>query len=352
MSRGFSERLLDWHECYGRKDLPWQRDPTPYRVWVSEIMLQQTQVATVVPYFERFMARFPVIEKLAAAPLDEVLGLWSGLGYYARGRNLHKAAAILVRAHAADFPKDIDAVQSLPGIGRSTAGAILALSRNQRHPILDGNVKRVLCRHHAIDGWPGASAVSRELWALAERLTPDRRVDEYTQAIMDLGATVCARARPACDACPVSADCLAREQGRQAKLPAPKPRPPLPIRSVQMIMVRNVDDRVLLERRPPTGIWGGLWGFPECSPDQEPKAWANEHLGIKIGTAVRWPTLRHTFSHFHLDIEPVVVRHRPGGVRIMEGPERVWYNSRQPPDRGLAAPVRRLLDMLQSKTEE
>jgi A/G-specific adenine glycosylase len=216
--RNFATALLEWFETDGRKDLPWQRDPTPYRVWVSEIMLQQTQVATVVPYFEAFMRRFPDVRSLASAPLDEVLHLWSGLGYYARARNLQRAAQAIVARHGGGFPAAIEQVMDLPGIGRSTAGAILALSRGERHPILDGNVKRVLARCFGVEGYPGAPAVGRKLWALAEACTPDARAAEYTQAIMDLGATVCTRARPACLLCPVSAGCVARAQNTQHRL--------------------------------------------------------------------------------------------------------------------------------------
>ncbi|MGD8746674.1 MAG: A/G-specific adenine glycosylase, partial [Gammaproteobacteria bacterium] len=259
MNPGFARRVLDWFEVSGRHDLPWQIDPSPYRVWVSEIMLQQTQVATVIPYFERFIARFPAIRELADADLDEVLHLWSGLGYYARARNMHRAARTVCEHHGGRFPEAFDEVAALPGIGRSTAGAILALSLGQRHPILDGNVKRVLCRHEGLEGWPGRPAVEKALWEISDRLTPDDGVAEYTQAMMDLGATICRRGRPDCDRCPVSGDCVARSQGRQQELPTPRPRRERPLRRTHMLLISDPDGRVLLERREPSGIWGGLW---------------------------------------------------------------------------------------------
>ena len=284
--RPFAERLLAWFADHGRHDLPWQRDPSPYGVWVSEIMLQQTQVATVIPYYERFMARFPDLAALAEAPLDEVLAHWSGLGYYARARNLHRAARQAMAEHGGRLPETIDALQALPGIGRSTAGAILSLALGQRHPILDGNVKRVLARHAAVAGWPGKAAVQRTLWELAEARTPRRRVADYNQAMMDLGATLCTRARPACERCPVAADCRAREQGLQTDYPGPRPRRELPERQVQMLLVRDPQGRVLLERRPPQGVWGGLWCLPELATEADPLARCRER-GLRRPAAGR-----------------------------------------------------------------
>lgn len=240
----FAARLLRWYDRHGRKDLPWQRARTPYTVWVSEVMLQQTQVATVIPYFERFMARFPDVRTLADAPLDAVLAHWSGLGYYSRARNLHRAAQQIRDRHGGVFPEDMDAIAALPGIGRSTAGAILAQALGQRHAILDGNVKRVLTRHRAIAGWPGQSAVERRLWEIAEAETPHARVADYTQAIMDLGAMVCTRARPRCGACPVADDCAARAAGTVSRYPAPKPRKTLPVRQTRMLLVTNGEGEV------------------------------------------------------------------------------------------------------------
>ncbi|WJW75317.1 A/G-specific adenine glycosylase [Thiohalobacter sp. IOR34] len=348
MSGDFASRLLDWFDRHGRHDLPWQREPTPYRVWVSEIMLQQTQVTTVIPYYARFLQRFPSIEALATAAPDEVLHLWSGLGYYARARNLQHAAQQIVELHGGVFPTDFAAVEALPGIGRSTAGAILTLACGQRWPILDGNVKRVLARHRAVEGWPGRSAVLRQLWTLAEALTPRRRVAAYTQAIMDLGATLCRRARPDCAACPLAADCRARIEGRQAELPAPRPRRELPVRATRMLLLVNQGGEVLLQRRPPAGLWGGLWCLPEIDePQAAVEDWCLRRLGLRVAGVSAWPPLRHSFSHFHLDITPLRVSvAKDPALRVMEDGGRVWYNVRSPDARGLAAPVQRLLDRL------
>jgi len=345
----FAARLLGWHARHGRHDLPWQKRRTPYRVWVSEIMLQQTQVATVIPYYARFMARFPTLRALADAPLDEVLHLWTGLGYYARARNLHKAAQLIRDRHAGRFPKDLATVQGLPGIGRSTAGAILALATDQRHPILDGNVKRVLTRHGAVAGWPGDKKVEARLWTLAEALTPRRRVAEYTQAIMDLGATLCARSQPRCGECPVAADCRARRLGSQKRFPASKPRKAMPVRSTRMLLLLS-GDSVFLERRPPAGIWGGLWGFPEIAADADPRDWVRARFGAAPRSVRARPTLRHTFSHFHLDIEPLEIT-LPSATAVHDGEANRWQALGKPARLGLAAPVKRLLDGLVSSEE-
>jgi len=312
-------------------------------------MLQQTQVATVIPYYARFMARFPTLQVLADAPLDEVLHLWTGLGYYARARNLHRSAQLIRDRYAGRFPKDLDAVQELPGIGRSTAGAILALSADQRHPILDGNVKRVLTRHGAIAGWPGDKKVEARLWALAEALTPKRRVAEYTQAIMDLGATLCTRSQPRCAECPVAQDCKARKRGVQTRFPAAKPRKALPVRRTRMLLLL-MEGTVLLERRPPVGIWGGLWGFPEIAADADPRDWVRERLGIAPRSVRARDTLRHSFSHFHLDIEPMEIA-LPAAAAVHDREASRWQPLGRPIRLGLAAPVRRLLDGLASNEE-
>ena len=345
-TRSFSARVLAWFDRHGRKDLPWQIDPTPYRVWVSEIMLQQTQVATVIPYYQRFTARFPDVDALAGAPVDQVLHLWSGLGYYARARNLQRAACRIRDQHGGRFPLDIEAVAALPGIGRSTAGAILALAAGQRHAILDGNVKRVLARFHAVEGWPGRPEVERRLWQWAERHLPRRRIAEYTQAMMDLGATVCTRARPACERCPLVSECAAHRAGRESDYPAPKPRKTLPVRAVRMLMLCDQDGRVLLERRPPAGIWGGLWSFPELAPEQDIAEECRQTLRCRVRDVCVWPPFRHTFSHFHLDITPVYARVNGVALSVMEADDRVWYNTQTPDSRGLAAPVQRLLGEL------
>jgi A/G-specific adenine glycosylase len=342
----FAQRLLAWFEQHGRRDLPWQIEPTPYRVWVSEIMLQQTQVKTVIPYFERFVARFPDVATLARASLDEVLHHWSGLGYYARARHLHTTAQRLLQGHGGEFPTSVAAIADLPGIGRSTAGAILAFARGERHPILDGNVKRVLTRYHRVEGWPGQPAVARRLWAYAERHTPTQRVREYTQAIMDLGAMICTRTRARCTDCPVAPDCKARRQDCVAAYPAARPRAALPVRQTTFIILRNARGEVLLEQRPPAGLWGGLWGFPECPAGAEPGAWCDEYLRLRTGTPERWPVMRHSFTHFHLDIAPVCLPVLAPAPGLMESAERLWYNNDQPALIGLAAPVSALLQRL------
>jgi A/G-specific adenine glycosylase len=344
VSTDFARRVLRWFDRHGRRNLPWQRDVNAYRVWVSEIMLQQTQVATVIPYFERFMRRFPTVEALAAAPLDEVLHLWSGLGYYARARNLHRAAQQVCELYDGVFPGDLARVQALPGIGRSTAGAILSLAGGQCATILDGNVKRVLARCFGIEGWPGSSAVLKRLWQLAETLTPDGQVDHYNQAMMDLGATVCTRGRPACEACPLVDCCFAHATGRQRELPGRRPKKTLPQRAVRMLLVRDASGALLLERRPPAGIWGGLWCLPEVDCDADPLGWCHETLQQGAEITRHLETRRHTFSHFHLDIEPVEILLNGPGCGVLEASDRVWYNPQRPEDVGLAAPVARLID--------
>lgn len=338
----FATRILAWFDAHGRHDLPWQRPATPYRVWVSEVMLQQTQVATVIPYFERFMQRFPDIASLAAAEVDEVLHLWSGLGYYARGRNLHKAAAQLVAEHGGQMPDTLEAVMALPGIGRSTAGAILSLGLGQHQPILDGNVKRVLARYHGVPGWPGEAAVLKRLWQLSEQHTPAARCGDYNQAMMDLGATLCSRARPACARCPVQEGCRAHAEGAATGYPQPRPRRQQPQRLVHMLLLEQ-EGRLLLERRPPSGIWGGLWSLPECQPGDDWRAFCRHRFGLEPEAHREWPSLVHTFSHFQLTIVPIHARVRTVGGAVLEARETVWYNSRAPLTRGLAAPIERLL---------
>jgi A/G-specific adenine glycosylase len=343
----FAQQLLAWFDRHGRHDLPWQQDPTPYRVWVSEVMLQQTQVATVIPYFERFMGRFTDLRSLAEAPLDEVLAHWSGLGYYSRARNLHRAAQLIRDEHGGLFPESIEAVLTLPGIGRSTAGAILSLACGQHHPILDGNVKRVLSRFHAVEGWYGQREVGERLWQLAEAHTPQGRTADYTQAIMDLGATLCSRSRPACPACPVSAECEAHKQGRVTEFPGRKPRKPLPRKRTAMLLLQNSEGELLLERRPPSGIWGGLWSLPECPDDEDIAKWCREGLGLELVEAQRWEPLLHTFSHFQLEITPVQGRVKElAAVSIMEPAATLWYKTRSFNQLGLPAPVKRLLQRL------
>ncbi len=344
----FADKLLQWYDRCGRKALPWRRSPDSYRIWVSEIMLQQTQVASAVPYYRRFIARFPNVRALADASLDEVLHLWSGLGYYARARNLHKAARLLDRQFAGQFPPDIEDACGLPGVGRSTAGAILAFAYGQRHPILDANVKRVLTRYHRVPGWPGRRRVENELWELARRHTPTTRVGDYTQAIMDLGATVCRRVDPRCDACPLNTACAAYLAGDAHAYPAPGPRRKKPIRTVAMIMIQN-HRSVLLVRRPPAGVWGGLWAFPECGSGEDVRSAIEGRYGIAIEIAPHWDVLRHSFSHYHLDITPVPARLAKPSPCIMENRDLVWYKPSHPDRRGLAAPVKTLVNQLRQK---
>jgi A/G-specific adenine glycosylase len=348
---GFAERLLAWYDREGRKDLPWQRDRTPYRVWVSEVMLQQTRVGTVIPYFERFVARFPDVAALAAAPLDQVLGLWSGLGYYARARHLHRAAGQVTARHQGELPEAPEVLAALPGIGRSTAGAVLALARDQRRPILDGNVKRVLARYHRVAGWPGAGPAQRTLWTLAEAHTPANRVADYTQAIMDLGATVCVRRRPACGRCPVAGGCAARAAGEADRYPEPRPARVLPVRATRFVIARDRAGAVLLERRPPAGVWASLWAFPECTPEAPLADWCRRRLGAAPARTVEWPAFRHTFSHFHLDVSPVLVELEDPAVAVLEGRETVWYKPGDAAPGGLAAPVSALLERLAAQQE-
>jgi A/G-specific adenine glycosylase len=340
-SYSFSERLLRWYATAGRHDLPWQNNRNLYRVWVSEIMLQQTQVSTVIPYFERFMARFPDVTALADATQDEVLHLWTGLGYYARARNLHNAAKVVRDTYGGKFPQNFPEVLALSGIGRSTAGAILAQALGQRHVILDGNVKRVLTRLYAIEGWPGQKIIEDQLWTLAEALTPEEHLADYTQAIMDLGATICSR-KPTCQQCPVSENCIAFQQNTMNQFPTPKPRKALPIRKTQMLILQNEQGHVLLQQRPPSGIWGGLWSLPECPEDNFPH-WCETSLGYRINNSTTRPVVRHTFSHFHLDITPVDARIKGPTNHVMEASQIVWYNSHQPEILGLPAPVLKLL---------
>ncbi len=342
MNAEFAGAVLAWFDTDGRKDLPWQQDPTPYRVWVSEIMLQQTQVATVIPYYGAFMQRFSDLRALAEARLDEVLHLWSGLGYYARARNLHRAAQVIAREHGGRFPESIEAVIALPGVGRSTAGAILALSLGQRHPILDGNVRRVLARHFAVDGHPGDAAVEQRLWSLAEACTPAERVAEYTQGIMDLGATVCTRSRPACLLCPLGARCVARSEGRETCLPSRRPRARRPQRSAWLVIATRGGHHVLLERRPPTGVWGGLWGLPEFSTRAHAEQWCREHLAV-ASKPVPGEALRHVFSHFDYEMRPLRVSCRGKSAELRDDDRYRWYDRREPMQVGLPKPVARLI---------
>jgi len=340
--------LIEWHEQRGRHDLPWQLNRTPYRVWVSEIMLQQTQVVTVIPYYQRFMARFPTVTALADAAIDDVLHLWTGLGYYARARNLHRAAGVIRDNFNNEFPKTFDQVASLPGIGRSTAGAILALSRGERFPILDGNVKRVLARYFGVEGSTAEKAVADRLWQLSDACTPDTLVEVYTQAIMDMGATVCTRHKPLCAYCPLSEECFAKATGRQSELPAPRAaKGERRSREVFMLVAMRNDGSVLLERRPETGIWGGLW----CLPEFETVSAASLYAGQTLAAAQKQPKalsiVEHAFTHFDLVITPLLTS-CAGHAGIMETIPTLWYNARDPARIGLPAPIKTLLETLAS----
>lgn len=342
----FSSRLLLWFDQYGRKDLPWQSPRTAYRVWVSEIMLQQTQVVTVIGYFERFMQRFDSLQSLAAANEDEVLHYWSGLGYYARCRNLHKTAKLVIEQGLTELPDDRESLQALPGIGRSTAAAIMAQVWNKPEAILDGNVKRVLTRHQCISGWTGGSTVLKQLWPLAEALTPDERVADYTQAIMDLGATVCKRSKPVCNECPVSLDCVALKNECVHELPTPKKKKLMPEKSKRFLIIRNNNQQVLLEKRPPTGIWGGLWSLPELDLEQDVNDYCQQQLGFSVIDTQEYEVVKHTFSHYHLFITPTLVQYEATGDKIMERRECQWYQKDQPDALGLAAPVSAIIESL------
>jgi len=348
MSKRFSNAILKWFDTHGRKNLPWQKKISPYRVWLSEIMLQQTQVATVIPYFEKYTETFPTVEHLASAPLDEVLHLWSGLGYYARARNLHKAAQIVVQEHRGKFPNTVDGLVALPGIGRSTAGAIMSIAHKKRAPILDGNVKRVLARYYAIPGWPDQRDVAKKLWEYAEKNTPTERVPHYTQAMMDLGATVCTRSKPLCDVCPLQKNCQANKDGAQLEYPGKKPKKNLPVKSKQMVIMINAKKEVFLEQRPPQGIWGGLWSFPELDLEENTSHWCEQYSGGKVKEVEHWKPVRHTFSHFHFDIQPVQVNMARSRLKIMDSGAQRWVRINQLDQQqlGLAAPVSKLLKQL------
>jgi A/G-specific adenine glycosylase len=336
-------RLLAWFDEHGRHDLPWQLERTPYSLWVAEIMLQQTQVGTVVPYYRRFMTRFPTVAALAAASLDDVLSAWSGLGYYARARNLWRAARIVAESHGGEMPATFDELHALPGIGRSTAGAILAQAFGQRWPILDGNVKRVLARYHAVAGWPGAPRVANELWRHAEEHTPHERVADYTQAIMDLGATLCTRTRPACGVCPLMGDCAAAATGTQVEFPAPRPKRARTQRRVAVLVVQDPEGRVLLERRPASGIWGGLYSLPELPAEDSAGEWCERTLGAGVVAERELAVIEHAFTHFDLDLVPRLLRLAAAPAAVMDRPDWLWYKPGTHLRVGVPAPIAALL---------
>lgn len=340
----FADRLLAWYDVNGRRELPWKVSRDPYRIWVSEIMLQQTQVATVLGYYARFIDAFPDVAALAAADLDDVLAHWAGLGYYARARNLHRAARQVADDHGGVFPGTIDELTALPGVGRSTAAAILALSTGAPHAILDGNVRRVLSRVHRVEGDPGSTTTTKRLWQLAEELTPHERVDDYTQAVMDLGAMVCTR-RPRCEACPVDDLCEGRACGDAAEFPGKRARRERPRRSSQFLLLTDGEGRLLLERRPPSGIWGGLW----CPPQVEsaPADWIRRELGRVPGPLREFDPFVHKFTHFDLEIRPAAAMlEQPVAFSVGDGDDLRWHTPAELAGAGMPAPFRKLIDSL------
>ncbi|WCE30125.1 A/G-specific adenine glycosylase [Vibrio sp. SCSIO 43137] len=345
----FAQAILSWYDNFGRKELPWQQEKTLYKVWLSEIMLQQTQVTTVIPYFERFLQRFPTISHLAQAQQDEVLHLWTGLGYYARARNLHKAAQIVHQQYQGEFPQNIEEVNALPGVGRSTAAAVLSSVLKQPHAILDGNVKRTLSRSFAVEGWPGKKEVENRLWQIAEQHTPDTDVDKYNQAMMDMGALVCTRSKPKCTLCPVESLCEAKKQDKQLDYPGKKPKKEKPVKQSWFIILYH-DNQVWLEQRPQVGIWGGLYCFPQNENSAIQRQLDSRSIRNKdIEQQRTLITFRHTFSHYHLDITPVLIKLNKQPTLVMEGSQGLWYNISQPEEVGLAAPVKQLIESLPSE---
>lgn len=344
----FAADLLAWYDTHGRKDLPWQHPRTPYRVWLSEVMLQQTQVRTVIPYFERFVAALPDLASIAHASQDQVLALWSGLGYYSRARNLQRAAQQCVELHQGELPRDPAALAALPGIGRSTAAAILALAFGERHAILDGNVRRVLARWHGVHGWPGSSAVQNRLWQLADAHTPQARVSDYTQAIMDLGATLCLRTRPHCDRCPLAAGCIARTHGLIDVLPQARPARSKPVREIALAIARDGDGRILFERRPPVGVWASLWSLPEAADARAALTLLHERFHVQCRASASLPSFRHSFTHYHLQVTPLLVEVDRSG-HAADRADLAWHAAHELAHVGLPAPVRRLIASLEHK---
>jgi A/G-specific adenine glycosylase len=339
----FASALIAWHPVHGRQGLPWQGTRDPYRIWLSEIMLQQTQVAAVIPYYERFLRRFPDVSSLASASEEEVLQLWSGLGYYARGRNLHSSSKKILAELGGKFPDSAEQIEKLPGIGRSTAAAIAAFAFGERSAILDGNVKRVLARCFGIEGWPGERAVETRLWQRAENLLPEKDIEIYTQALMDLGATVCTKSNPRCDACPVRRSCVARTKSRVHDIPAPRPKKALPTKRATWLLLLH-KGTVLMERRPSAGLWGGLWTFPETgSKDIEPHCW--NALGCEIAGIKKLKILEHGFSHFNLRIQPLACDVGRVAPRAEES-GRMWIEIEDAKGAAVPAPVRKLLEKI------
>ena len=346
----FAARLIAWQRKHGRHDLPWQNTRNAYRIWLSEIMLQQTQVSTVIPYYAKFLARFPDVAALAAAPVDDVMALWAGLGYYTRARNLHRCAQAVVERHGGAFPASVDELAELPGIGRSTAAAIASFAFGARATILDGNVKRVLARVFGVGGFPGEKRVENAMWTLAESLLPsnasDDEVSAYTQGLMDLGATLCVRGKPDCLRCPFAADCVANLTGRQRELPTARPKKAVPTRRTWMLVLRD-GDAVMLEKRPPSGIWGGLWSLPEAADEAALAVRAREFGGD--GAVSPLAPLTHVFTHFKLEIEPRLAEfdRGVGDLAALRDADTAWVSVSDLDSFGVPAPVRKLLESLQ-----
>ncbi len=344
----FSKRVINWQKRHGRHDLPWQKTRDPYRIWLSEIMLQQTQVATVIPYFARFLEKFPTLRDLSQASDDQVLALWSGLGYYSRGRNLLRAAQMIDQQFRAQFPKSMDDILSLPGIGQSTAAAISVFAFGERQAILDGNVKRVFARHFGVTGFTGEKKVETKLWNIANEALPKNNIEAYTQGLMDLGATVCLRSRPPCPACPIADSCVAKREGRIHELPSPRPKKAVPEKSTTMLIITHAGE-VLLEKRPPTGVWAGMWCFPELVNGESTRDVCRERFGLETKSSKPWDVLQHSFTHFKLSItpQPFVVQKKL--LRASE-PGVLWLSIGDALAGAIPKPVRELLIKLDMRT--
>ena len=354
-SKSFTQAVLTWAKANGRHDLPWHECKDPYLVWVSEIMLQQTQVKTVLPYYSRFIARYPNIQMLAKSSVDGVLHLWSGLGYYARGRNLHRCAEQVVQTYKGEFPQTLDEMTDLPGIGRSTAGAILSLAYGLPYPILDGNAKRILARYLLIQGWSGERQIEKQLWQITTRFLSTSQPDTYNQALMDLGATICRKKQPRCMECPLNSNCKTYEAGLQDSIPISRPRKELPTKEALFLIVENTKQEILLQKRTSKGVWRGLWSFPECSPKTRVKAWVKRELGNSAINIAKLNKYTHTFTHFRLDILPVHIKISQTDYDLVakqrQDSTRRWYpkdiNTVQENNViGIPKPVKQLLQLI------
>jgi A/G-specific adenine glycosylase len=345
----FAKALLKWFDKHGRHDLPWQHPRTPYRVWLSEIMLQQTQVATVIPYFEKFLRSFPDLPSLAKAELDDVVALWAGLGYYTRARNLHRTAKICVDTHDGELPLALDELIALPGIGRSTAAAILSQAHDLPFAILDGNVKRTISRYYGISGWPGLPAVEKKLWCLSENLLPEKRNADYSQAIMDFGATLCTRSKPRCIECPLNTSCIAYLENRVSELPQKKPGKEIPTRHTIMLVLLNNKNEVLLSRRPAKGVWSGMWSLPEVVDLQDAEVLLELSVKNTGASKIQLTEFQHTFSHYHLMIKPYLWRGLQAKHTIAESDSTRWHPISELATIGFPAPVKKLLESLNTQ---